>query len=159
VFVLRHQKYISILRFANKYGYYKFFKKLWHRFYAFILKPTKMIDQSELPEYISKDIPELSAICQAEPCKNAYSVVRLILNFTKQNVIQHNVKVAKKCLQVAEKLYKKGNGVVKNAIENVFIYSFSHTFFHNDEERKEMMAMVPDSLYKVYVQQMLSSHL
>ena len=118
-----------------------------------------MIDQTELPGYIKKTLPELSGICEKENCRNAYDIVREMLKYTTSQVLEHNMKAAKSCLLLAANLYSKGNAVVKNAIENVYVYSFSHAFFHDDKRRKEILAIVPDSLYSLYKKQVINSHL
>jgi hypothetical protein len=118
-----------------------------------------MINQENLPGYIGKEIPELSGICEQENCRNVYDIVKQMLRYTTAQVLTHNISAAKQCLCLAEKLYKKGNAVVKNAIENVFVYSFSHAFFHDSRKRKEVMDIVPASLYELYKKQVINSHL
>jgi hypothetical protein len=91
--------------------------------------------------------------------KNVYDIVRHMLKYTKSQIIRHNVAAAQKCMSLAEQLYYKGNNAVKNAIENVFVFSFSHAFFHDEDSKKTMMKIVPDSLYKLYKKQLVNSHL
>jgi len=118
-----------------------------------------MITQLELPKYIAHEMPELSGICDKEKSRNVYDIVRHMLKYTKSQVIKHNLNAAGKCMALAEQLYNKGNNAIKNAIENVFVYSFSHAFFQDENEKKEVMAIVPPSLYKLYKQQVINSHL
>jgi hypothetical protein len=118
-----------------------------------------MISQKDLPGYIEKSIPELSGICEKEKCKTAYDFVRQLLKYTSRHVIKHNMKIARQCMAIAEQLYKKGNKTIKNAIENIFVYSFTHTFFHDESRRKELVKIVPDSLYELYKKQVIYSHL
>ena len=118
-----------------------------------------MITLLELPEYIEHEMPELSGICSGTKCHNAYDVVRYMLKYTKSQVIKHNMNAARKCMNLAEQLYHKGNNAVKNAIENVYVYSFSHAFFHDEKEKDQVMEIVPPALYKLYLQQLISSHL
>jgi hypothetical protein len=118
-----------------------------------------MISQEELPSFIEKSIPELSGVIKKNKCKNAYDVVRQMLTYTTSQVVKHNLDAAKKCLLLAAQLYKKGNAHVKNAIENVYVYSFSHAFFHDEEKRKQMMEIIPLPLYELYKKQVINSHL
>ena len=118
-----------------------------------------MITQLELPEYIEHEMPELSGICSKEKSRNVYDIVRHMLKYTKSQVIRHNLRAAKKCMALAEQLYYRGNKAIKNAIENVYVFSFSHAFFHNETERKQILEIVPPSLYKLYKQQVINSHL
>jgi hypothetical protein len=82
-----------------------------------------------------------------------------MLTYTTSQVLKHNLGAAKKCMALAAHLYKKGNAHIKNAIENVYVYSFSHAFFHNEEKRKEMMEIIPLPLYELYKKQVINSHL
>ena len=118
-----------------------------------------MISQQELPGYIDKTMPELSGICNQEQCRNAYDIVRQMLKYTTAQVVQHNISAAKQCLKLAESLYRKGNATIKSAIENVYVYSFSHAFFHDERKRKELLEIVPVSLYELYKKQVINSHL
>lgn len=118
-----------------------------------------MINQQELTGYVEREIPELSGIIEKSKCRNAYDVVRQLFKYTTTQIVKHNINAAKKCLSVAEQLYNKGNTVVKNAIENVYVYSFSHAFFYDENKRKEVMEIVPLSLYELYKKQVINSHL
>ena len=118
-----------------------------------------MISQKELPEVIERTIPELSGVWEKEKCENAYDVVRQMLKYTIAQVLNHNLNSAKKCLSLADKLYKKGNTAVKNAIENVYVYSFSHAFFYDESRKKELLDIVPLTLYELYKKQVVNSHL
>ena len=112
-----------------------------------------------MSEYIEKEMPELSGICSKEKSRNVYDVVRHMLKYTKSQLIKHNLNAAKKCMNLAEGLYHKGNDAIKNAIENVYVYSFSHAFFHDIDQASEAMTIVPPSLYKIYKEQVTNSHL
>lgn len=118
-----------------------------------------MIAQDEITVYIKKEIPELSDICQQEHCKNVYDVARQMIKYVNNQFLNKNVVAAKKCLHLAEDLYNSGNKTVRNAIENVFIYSFSHSFFHEGDKKKQLLAILPGSLYTIYKSQVLASHL
>ena len=118
-----------------------------------------MLSQNDLPEYIEQAMPELSKFGKANKSKNVYDIVRQMLKYTRSQVIQHNLNAAQKCMSLAEQLYNKGNNVIKNAIENVFVFSFSHAFFHDEEKKKSIMTIIPDTLYKLYKKQLVNSHL
>ncbi len=118
-----------------------------------------MISQQDISEYVVTEMPELSDVCSKEKSRTVYDVVRHMLKYTKSQVIKHNLNAAKKCMALAEQLYHKGNNAVKNAVENVFVYSFSHAFFHDADQMKEVLDIVPPSLYKLYRNQVINSHL
>jgi len=55
-------------------------------------------------------------------------------------------------------LYEKGNALTRNAVENIFIYSFSTMMCNcNIVEWKVIRASMPDPLYDLYVAQVLRS--
>lgn len=118
-----------------------------------------MIEQQDLPAYIEQSIPELSGICKSEQCKTPYDIARQMIRYTSDQLKAKNVNAAKKCLTLAENLYNSGSNVIKNAIENVFVYSFSHAFLHEEQKRQNILSMLPHSLYTVYRKQVINSHL
>ena len=117
-----------------------------------------MLSQQDLSEYLEKEMPELTGMNNKDK-QSVYDIVRHMLKYTKSQVIRHNLNAAKKCMAVAEQVYYKGNNAIKNAIENVFVYSFSHAFFHDEEKRKEVIDIIPEFLYKLYKRQLVNSHL
>jgi hypothetical protein len=118
-----------------------------------------MIDQSELPEFVTNAVPEMSREIENNKCRNSYDVVRQLFKYTAKQVLAKNMAAAKACLSLAEQLYDKGNTVVRNAIENVYVYSFSHAFFYDEKRRLEVMPLVPATLYNLYKKQVINSHL
>ncbi len=118
-----------------------------------------MIAQDEITGYVAKEIPELSGVCNTEQCRNAYDVARYMIRYVNEQFVNKNLAGAKKCLRLAEDLYNNGNKTVKNAIENVFVYSFSHSFFTEHERKKQLLSILPGSLYTIYKSQVLASHL
>ncbi len=118
-----------------------------------------MIEQQDLPAYIEQSIPELSGICKSAQCKTPYDIARQMIRYTGDQLKAKNVNAVKNCLALAENLYNSGSNVIKNAIENVFVYSFSHTFFHEEKKRQNLLSMLPHSLYTVYRKQVINSHL
>ncbi len=118
-----------------------------------------MISQQELPGYVTNAVPELTGIIENSKCRNAYDVVRQLFKYTATQVLSKNLAAAKACLSLAEQLYDKGNTVIKNAIENVYVYSFSHAFFCDEKRRREVLPLVPVTLYNLYKKQVINSHL
>jgi len=113
----------------------------------------------ELPGYVEKAIPELTGVMKESKSLNAYEVVRHLVTYTSSQIVKHNMNAAKKCLALAEQLYNKGNDVVRNAIENVYVYSFSHAFLCDESKKNEVMGIVPSTLYALYKKQVINSHL
>lgn len=118
-----------------------------------------MIDQTELPIYMQRVIPELSGPLNEDNGKNVYNTVRLLSDYTSTNIVNQNFKNVKKCLSIAGKIYNKGNEAVKGAIENIYVYSFSHMLFSDEARKRILLGLIPVNLYTVYVKQMLNSHI
>ena len=118
-----------------------------------------MISQSELPEFIEHNMPELSGICSKEQSRNVYDIARNLFKYTATQIAKHNINAAKKCMALAEQLYNNGNVMIKNAIENVYVFSFSHAFFSGHSQDTDILEIVPPSLYELYRKQLIGSHL
>lgn len=61
---------------------------------------------------------------------------------------------AKRCLVLAEELFKKGNDEMRGAITNIYLYSLSHYLELN---RYPVSKMLPVLLRKEYVKQINTS--
>ena len=113
----------------------------------------KMINQLEIPIYLEAALPEITNDLKAEKKNNAYEVIKSLLDFMYQNIKVHNFNVVKRCFKVVDKLYNKGNRAVKNAIENVFVFSFTKMFLSFPAEKEQLLAIIPMTLYTIYIQQ------
>ena len=115
-----------------------------------------MIRNKEVPVFLASRIPGLSAEFEsAGSSADVYKAVHIFLDFTFANIRQHNVNVAGKCFAAAGRLYKTGSRTVKNAVENVFIYSLSNLPVANAAERKQLISALPPSLYACYMGQVM----
>jgi len=108
---------------------------------------------------VEHEMPELADLTEKAKCRNAYDMMREMVKFTAAQLMANNVTAAKKCLDLAEHLYVKGNNAIRNAVENVFVYSFSHSFFYDDTKKKALMRILPLFLYDLYKKQLVNSHL
>jgi hypothetical protein len=116
----------------------------------------KMINQFEVPMYLEEILPDIApSLKQSTHPVNVYQAVHVFLDYTFKKIKDHNYAVVKKCFALAEKLYSKGNNVVKCAVANVFVFSFSSIPVHNTEEKRIVMGLIPGSLYSVYMHQVL----
>lgn len=115
-----------------------------------------MINQFEVPMYLEDQLPDITKdLKQVKDLANAYQSVHVLLDYTFSNIKEHNLTIVKKCFAVAEKLFAKGNKIVKCAIENVFVYSFSNLPVNSNAERKVIFGMVPGTLYSLYITQVM----
>lgn len=116
-----------------------------------------MLTQYEVPAYLADELPEIEPeIKSVSAPVNIFKTIQCLANYTRCKVMQHDLKAAKKCFAIAENIYSQGNTLVKNAIENVFVYSFSSLMnIGSKEEKRQLHAIVPLTLYTAYVKQVL----
>ncbi|PQJ12622.1 hypothetical protein CJD36_002450 [Flavipsychrobacter stenotrophus] len=112
-----------------------------------------MINQLEIPMFIEEALPEMPRELLTSKQNTAYDLLGSLTTFTCKNINDHNYRSVKRAFQIADKLYAKGNGVVKNAVENVFVYSFTRMFNTYPNEKKELLAILPITLYTIYMAQ------
>ena len=61
--------------------------------------------------------------------------------------------LVKRCFMLADKLYNKGNATVQNAVQNVFVYSFTNMLHAYPAEKKQLLSLIPVTLYSLYMGQ------
>jgi len=118
-----------------------------------------MISQKQLSEYIKNSLPELSAQCNKAACRNPYDFAKQMLRYTQAQLAKNNMAMVKKCLRLACSLYEKGNQTVRNAIDNVYVFSFSHAILNSSKRHEEVIQAMPPVLYNLYARQVIYSHI
>ena len=113
-----------------------------------------MINQLEIPMYLDEALPDMHHDLIVNKEGSPYEIMKMLTDYTSQVIKEHNYKVAKRCFQVADKLYCKGNHNVKNAVQNVFVYSFTRMFQIYSAEKQQLLAMLPITLYTLYITQL-----
>lgn len=110
--------------------------------------------QDALPEMKETLVKKGVAVDMFDP----YKSVKCLTDFTLKNAHKHNIKMLQRCFAVAEKLYTKGNVIIKNAISNVFVRSLSMLFADCGSrlEKAKIQSVMPCYLYSAYVQQILN---
>jgi hypothetical protein len=113
-----------------------------------------MINQFEVPMYLEEALPDISiALNKTNSPTNIYKSVQALLDYTFQQIKAHNFATLKKCFVLADKLYRNGNNIVRSAIENVLVFSFSRLPAQDVQEKNHVMGLIPGSLYSVYMHQ------
>ena len=122
-------------------------------------KIKNMLNQYEVPAYLADRIPAIVPDLKTiSPTLNIFKTIQCLANYTREKVTQHDFKSVKKCFAIAEDVYMKGNSQVKNAIENIFVYSFSSLLnLGSNDEKRQLQAVMPLHLHTAYVQQILKS--
>lgn len=117
-----------------------------------------MINELEVDFYIDSQLPDMPH-CEhsVKNVNHVYETINGLSDFLKQKFAEHDLKAVKKICNVAEYLYNKGSNTVRNGIENVFIYSISAIMPAERQARRELQAIIPITIFSVYVQQVLHS--
>lgn len=113
----------------------------------------------EVGDEITSNIPELKKqISRANGFKNSYALIRVIAKYTQKMVDQHRGESVDACLKLVGRCYSQGDATVKNAIENVFVFSLDSILFsYTAIERKKALNKIPTSLYTAYLKQVYAS--
>jgi len=100
----------------------------------------------------------LPLIANKLPAPSLYQSIQVLTDYTRRMAFERNYKMVEKCMALVEKIYEKGNTLVKNAVENIFIFSFSTMLSRcNIVEWRIVQSYMPSDLYRLYVQQVLKS--
>ena len=117
-----------------------------------------MISKYEVPELIEAELHQITAGLQHNNSTiKMYKSVESLTAYTKDAVLDHNFNLSRKCFSLAERLYNNGDLVIKSAIENTFIYSFSSFMPGNKIEKIILRSIIPAKLYAVYIKQVMQS--
>jgi len=88
-----------------------------------------------------------------------YRSVHDLTEIAKKAATDHDFILLKQCFAIAEKLYNNGERLVKDVLENSFIYSFSRIVPADKMEECFFKAMVPKYFYSIYLNQMMASNI
>ena len=118
-----------------------------------------MITQYEVPICLIKELPEIETNLKRNyNTLNVFKSLQCFANFTRNKVVEHDFTVVKKCFSTIDNIYRKGDTAVKDAIENVYVFSLSFIMQGcNREERRHLHSIMPMTLYTSYVNQVLKS--
>lgn len=113
-----------------------------------------MITQYEVSGLLCREIPSLAnRYCPNRASLEVYAFMNYFSDYTKEAVTHHELSTARKCFLLADKLLRNGDRLVRSLIENVFVYSFSSMLNCEEKERAFIKALIPVSLYSVYIKQ------
>jgi len=115
------------------------------------------MNQYEVPAAIVDAFPETSKdIVYLSTIGNVYEAMSMFAAFLRKNVVEHQFYKVKKCMKLAQHIYNHGNSIVRNAVENAFIYSFSLiSQLCNKKEWALVKKTIPHDLYNLYVKQVI----
>jgi hypothetical protein len=114
-----------------------------------------MLNEFEVPLYIGNKLPEIeNDLKDLELTGEIYESIQVLTDFTKKTVLSKDFKKSAKCLELAEKLFLKGNKQVKKAVKDVFVLSFGCLkLATRGHEWSKLLSCMPPSLYGLYLKQ------
>lgn len=117
------------------------------------------MNQYEVPAVMADELPEIKTeLRHLSVLGNVNTAMQILADFTTNMIQQHNYNTVQKCMHVADRIYRRGNNLIRNAVENVFVYSFSTLrTVCNKAEWKLLQARMPVTLYSLYVNQVLKT--
>ncbi len=125
---------------------------------VFIKTRSYMITQYEVPSLLKAELPKITGDeYPARFTMDIYKSVQCFSEFTKAAVLGHNLTLARKCFAVAEKLYRQGDNIVRNTIENTFIFSFTAFMPKDRVEKLILCSLIPAPLYAAYLKQVMGT--
>ncbi len=116
-----------------------------------------MITQYEVSSLLKEELPTIAGDqYPARFTMDIYKSVQCFSDYTKHAVLDHNLQLAKKCFALAGKIYRNGDNMVKNVIENTFVFSFT-SFMPKDRIETDPSVYYSCCLYTAYMKQVMGS--
>ena len=114
-----------------------------------------IMNQNEMSAIIDEAFPQLKEeIGKKGFLHNAYKLIGFLTDFTREKLSLHDLNTTIRSFRLVDKIYTKGDLVVKNAIENIFVFSFSHLQGNcTTGEWRKLQAEIPLSLHTLYIKQ------
>jgi hypothetical protein len=78
-----------------------------------------------------------------------YTSMHDLTTLAKNAAVTHDMILLKQCMSVAERLYKDGEHLVQDVVENTFIYELSP---------RVSKTILPKAFYEVYLKQVMNSN-
>lgn len=103
---------------------------------------------------ITEVIPDIQNDLNENKTQTPYSVIQTFTDHIRRMIRQNERTLLFKSLKKMGKIYKNGDLLLKNAVENTFIYSLDNvTTFCNEEYRKAIFSHISKDLQKMYSKQ------
>jgi hypothetical protein len=111
----------------------------------------------EAAQEITEVIPDIQSELKENRTQNSYSVIQTFTDRIKSMIRQNERNILFKSLKKMDEIYKNGDFMLKNAVENTFIYSLdNYTAFCSEEYRKVIFSHISQDLQKIYSRQIYS---
>ena len=109
-----------------------------------------LIGEQEACLLLDSEFPQTESI---QGALNVYKAIGHFSDLTKHLILKGNFGEVKHCFDLAEKMLLEGNARVRNAVENVFVYSMSSVLDLATPVSDRIRALLNDSLRAEYIRQ------
>ena len=110
--------------------------------------------EREVMDLLHQEFPMMTETRELDPESNTiYKTLYSFADLTKQLISKGNLKEVKHCFWVAEKILLYGNNHIKNAVENVYVYSVSSMLDVTNPISRVVKNLLTDALKKEYNRQ------
>lgn len=116
---------------------------------------ARFMSEQEALELMSHEFPAISN----RPEITIYASMKALAGLTRQLAQRGNIKEVKRCFAVAEKMIREGNGIVKNAVRNSYIFSLSSLLGFSTPLSEKVRAALGGPLRKEFYEQVNASGL
>lgn len=117
-----------------------------------------MITENEVSDILGEELPEINnELEKLSNSNNIYKTMQCFAAFTKQLAKRGKLEEVKHCFIIAERMLQNGNGIVKKAIENGYLFSVSTIIDIASPMSQSIKKLLPSSLKKEYDRQVFAS--
>lgn len=119
------------------------------------------MNQYEVSAEIADKIPEIrSELVRPPVFGSVYMSMKVLTIYTGKMLREHQLRQVEHCMKLADKIYNRGNSMIKTAVESVFIFSFSNLQGTcTRREWQEIQTKMPMTLFSLYIQQVMKTAL
>lgn len=113
------------------------------------------MNEFEAPSLLADEFPEVyKELRHLAVLGNVYESMNILSSFTREKIAAHQFRQVQHCMKIADDIYNRGNKIVRNAVENVFVYSFTLMRAScNKVEWRFVQATIPSRLFLIYMHQ------
>ncbi len=115
------------------------------------------MNQYEVPSLIADKLPAIRRdLKYLSILGNVNKAMSILSEYTQKLIITHKYKQAQNCMKLVDSIYIHGNDMVRNAVENIYVYSFSLMSVSCIEaDWKMVRSRIPSRLYCIYMKQVI----
>ncbi|WP_419870176.1 DUF7674 family protein [Chryseobacterium sp. CT-SW4] len=123
------------------------------------LNKSLLMNQNQSLKKMLLSLPEIQNSADHTE-KSPYEMIEAFTNHMRWLIDQNDNKQIEENLKIIGQVYEEANSSLKNAIDNIFIYSLDHSAnFHGDKNREDLLGLLPANLRSVYLHQVYKSGL